>query len=95
MRYIVTATEFEFHERVYIVDAVDEREALSLVRRDAASPLIDALTRRKIIDPVAEPLTEHPSYVIVRDAAWAGNRNTPAVPARNGHEAESRKGERS
>ncbi len=93
MRFIVTTTEFEFHEKVYIVDAEDDREALALVRRDSTAPLIDSLAKRTIIDPVTEPLREHPSYVIVKEATRAGTRNMRPLGALNEHEAKSGKGE--
>lgn len=68
MRYIVTTTEFEFYERVYIIDAADEHEALAALHRDDTCPIISSRARRKIFDPTVEPLKNHPSYAIVKEA---------------------------
>ncbi len=75
MRFIITTRELEFHERVYIVDAEHEQEALSAVHRNDTRPLISSMVRRRIFDPTIEPLASHPSMVMLRESlAIAGER---------------------
>lgn len=85
MRYIVTTTEFEFHERVYIIDAEDAQEALAAVHRDDTKPLIDSIARKKVIDPSVELLVDHPSYIMIRKAAGIATGEKRTSLQRAGH----------
>lgn len=80
MRHIVTTTEFEFHERVYIIEAEDYQSALEALQGDDVKPLIDSITRRKIINPEVEPMAGHPSYAIAAEAARAAAKKESSLP---------------
>lgn len=68
MRYIVTTRELVLYERVYIIDAESKEKALESVQTNSSKPIIDSIERRKIFDPSVESLSEHPSYLVCRNA---------------------------
>lgn len=78
MRYVITTTEFEFHERVYIIEAENAQGALDAVQRDDTEPLMDSIFKKKVINPSVEPLVENPSYMLFRKSAGiaAGENGT-------------------
>lgn len=66
MRYIITTTEFEFHERVYIIEAENVDKALAEIYKSDTKPFMDSITRKKVIQPIVELLIDHPSYLLLK-----------------------------